>query len=104
MREFGDLQLQDLYAIIDPKGEIERFRLQLEASNLPQAATILLKLQQDAGLELNPAFDPQIPFKNSGEKTQKIWEDFQPVTMTRYKAALQMAHKALLPPSSTLDL
>ena len=83
-----------------PDGSFEKAWLALMNAGHHAEADIILKIQQDAGLELEPFFDPTDQYVPTGERTRAIYSLYEPVTHLRCKTALSAAHKKLNAPTT----
>lgn len=99
-----ELSVAELLEIIDLDGEYEALYNRLSYERLHTTALEVLHLQQDAGLELDPSFDPDNLSNPPGPSTKALWKAYQPVTKARCEMVLQAAKAALQPPPHTPEL
>ena len=92
------LKTDGLLEIISPHGKVGCAMDALENSAHTLEFDALLKLQQDAGLELDPSFDPADLSSPPGEKTAALWEAYEPVTYRRVYDSLTAAQTKINPP------
>src|SRR5688572_28061416 len=77
-------------------GCLDEVEMLLRKSGHEKPANDLLKLPQDAGLEMYPSFDPADLSNATGPESAKLYQAYEPVTVERVNRVLSQAH-AILP-------
>ncbi len=87
------LSMDQLMPLTEASQLFDKVEEELRRSGKTAIADDLLKLQQDAGIELEKAFGIYDPA--AGEQTAKLDAAYKEVTLTRVSSILQDAHSAL---------
>lgn len=90
-------ELTDIVIAAEPGGIFEHADAALQLVGRTDLATNLMKLQQDAGLEMDPAFNPDDQSNPPGPQTAALWAAYQPVTRARYEGIFAAVNAALKP-------
>jgi hypothetical protein len=88
----AELSLDQLFAIAEASPALDRIEAHLRASGNKQGADALVKLQQDAGLEIDNEMTGSFSETPSGPQTAALMMEYQPVTQNRVVAALSDAY------------
>ncbi len=89
MTPLNDQELMEIIEGSGPDGAYADAELLLRNADRADLADALVKLQQDAGLEFDPTFDPDDRSNPPGPQTEALWKAYEPVTRERYAAIRQ---------------
>lgn len=93
-----DLSLEELLSILvsaEPDGAFDQAEKALREKSRDDLADALVKLQQDAGLEQDPTFDPNDLANPPGPTTALLWEAYEPLTLERALGLMREVDAAL---------
>lgn len=90
-------ELMEIVMASEPGGVWEQAEEALRGLGRSDLAEEIIKLQQDAGLELDPAFNPDDRSNPPGPSTAALWAAYEPVTRVRYDSIMQRVKAALEP-------
>jgi hypothetical protein len=82
-------------APLEHGGCLDEVEAALRAKNQTQLADALLKLQQDAGLEMDPSFNPDDRSNPPGPRAAALWDAYMPLTHERFGTTLNQIHTVL---------
>lgn len=90
--------MEQLFPILEagePGGLLDQAESALRSAGQEPLADAYLKLQQDAGLELNPEFDPDDRSNAPGPLSAALYAAYEPVTTERLQSVMTNVHQAL---------
>jgi len=90
----------ELLEIITPGSVFDRAEQILRDKDDTEAVAEMVRLAQDAGLELDPSFNPEDLTNPPGPQTKALWDQYSPVTRFRYNLARTIALQLTASPSA----
>lgn len=91
----SELSLDKLFVIAEASPVLDKVEAQLRAEGKDAAADALVKLQQDAGLEIDNEMTGSFSQTPSGPQTAKLMMEYQAVTYDRVVAVLSDSYAGL---------
>jgi hypothetical protein len=100
MPDYSLEELRDILIAAEPGGAFDQADRLLRERKRGDLADALIKLQQDAGLEADPTFDPNDRANPSGPITARLWNYYEPLTKSRIMRIMNESAAVLNDPPS----